>query len=286
MPVRERITPNTAKTQRRGGAGAVSGRMTKGDKEAFLQEVYRLYHHARFISPDPLELVYRYEDQHDREIAGLIASSLAYGRVSQILRSAEAALSRMGPSPRAYLEDTGVRDLREDFRGFRHRFTTGEELADLLVGARRVIRRYGSLGACFTSGVSARDDTVLPALASFVRELDPQVHVRISSLLPDPARGSACKRLHLYLRWMVRSDEIDPGGWTGVSPAKLVIPLDTHMYRICSSLGMTSRAQADGKTVLEITEGFRLLSPHDPVRYDFSLTRMGMRGESGRRWRI
>jgi uncharacterized protein (TIGR02757 family) len=184
----------------------------------------------------------------------------------------------MGPSPRDFLERTGEHDLREIFRGFRHRFTTDEELTGLLTGAQKAIRRHGSLGACFRAGLSRGDDTTLPALAAFVREVDPLAHERASSLLPDPARGSACKRLHLFLRWMVRSDEIDPGGWSGISPAKLLIPLDTHMYRICSSLGMTSRAQADGRTAREITEAFKTVAPRDPVRYDFSLTRMGMRG--------
>jgi uncharacterized protein (TIGR02757 family) len=279
MPVHAGNGPARAQERGARGRGCLEGSMSRPEALAFLQEVFRRYHHARFISPDPLELLYHYRDGFDREIVGLIASSLAYGRVGQIIKSSQAVLGRMGPSPRAFLEDTGERDLREIFRGFKHRFTTADELTDLLVGARAVIRRHGSLGACFLAGHSRQDDTTLPALAAFVRELDPQVRERASSLLPDPAKGSACKRLHLFLRWMVRSDEIDPGGWAGVPAAKLVVPLDTHMYRICSSLGMTSRAQADEKTAREITEGFRSVAPRDPVRYDFSLTRMGMRGE-------
>lgn len=279
VPVRAGSTPKRIKGQALGKRGLECG-AARSETRAFLQEVFRLYHHARFISPDPLELVLRYHDGLDREIAGLIASSLAYGRVGQIIKSAELVLGRMGPSPRAFLEDTGAGDLREIFRGFKHRFTTDEELTGLLAGAQAVIRRHGSLGACFLAGLSGHDDTTLPALAAFVRELDPHAHEHAGSLLPDPARGSACKRLHLFLRWMVRSDEVDPGGWGGISPAKLVIPLDTHMYRICTSLGMTSRSQADGRTALEITQGFRAVAPEDPVRYDFSLTRMGMRGEA------
>jgi uncharacterized protein (TIGR02757 family) len=266
-------------TRLKGGRGIRAGGRQGRKTRAFLQEVFELYHHPRFISPDPLELLYHYPDGADREIVGLVASSLAYGRVAQIIKSAKWVLSRMGPSPRTFLEDTKERELREIFSGFRHRFTTDLELADLLAGARRALARHGSLGACFLAGLSGHDDDTLPALAAFVRELDPRAGERPTSLLPDPARGSACKRLHLFLRWMVRSDEIDPGGWTGVSPAQLVVPLDTHMHRICTGMGLTSRAQADGKTVREVTRGFRAVAPHDPVRYDFSLTRMGMRGE-------
>ncbi len=263
---------------KRGRGGPGCGGLRPGTP-AFLREVFRQYHHARFISPDPLELVYLYHDPLDREIVGLIASSLAYGRVGMIIRSARSVLEPMGASPRAFLEETREEDLREIYRGFRHRFTTEGELTELLAGVRRAVGRYGSLEACFLAGLSGSDDTTRPALAAFVRKLDPRVHERPGSLLPDPGKGSACKRLHLFLRWMVRADEIDPGPWTGVSPAQLVVPLDTHMHRICSFLGMTARAQADEKTAREITGRFRAIAPRDPVRYDFSLTRMGMRGE-------
>lgn len=279
-PLESRTAQARAQARARGkrGRGRAGDGGLRPGTPAFLQEVFRRYHHARFISPDPLELVQLYHDPLDREIVGLIASSLAYGRVRTIIHSARNVLEPMGPSPRAFLEGTREKDLREIYRGFRHRFTTEEELTELLTGVRRVVGRYGSLEACFLAGLSGGDDTTRPALAAFVRELAPRVHERPGSLLPDPAKGSACKRLHLFLRWMVRADEIDPGLWTGVSPAQLLVPLDTHMHRICSSLGMTSRAQADEKTVREITGRFRAIVPQDPVRYDFSLTRMGMRG--------
>ena len=98
-----------------------------------------------------------------------------------------------------------------------------------------------------------------------------------SSLLPDPDRGSACKRLHLFLKWMVRVDAVDPGGWTVLPPSALVVPVDTHMHRIGLALGLTERGQADIRTALEMTEAFSLVRPDDPVRYDFALTRFGIR---------
>ncbi|MRR38115.1 DUF2400 family protein, partial [bacterium] len=123
------------------------------------------------------------------------------------------------------------------------------------------------------------------ALHAFTRAILPHAACgSTSSLIPDPGRKSACKRLHLYLRWMVRSDEIDPGVWTGISPDSLVVPLDTHMFRISGALGLTSRSQADEKAAREITAGFRKICPGDPVRYDFSLTRLGILGLNDFTW--
>ena len=256
--------------------------MTVSDtvREAFLRETFNRFHHPRYISPDPLEFVYHYDDPLDREIAGLVASALAYGRVAQVLKSVGKVLGKMGRSPRAFLAAAQEPDMWEVFRGFRHRFTTDRELVELLVGIQGVLRRHGSLQACFLSGLRAGDDTVGPALCAFVSELN--VHgdgKGRNSLIPVPEKNSACKRLHLYLRWMVRSDAIDPGVWADVSPERLIVPLDTHMFRTCRSLGMTTRAQADGNTALEITSAFREIEPGDPVRYDFSLTRIGIRRE-------
>ena len=246
-------------------------------RRAFLQETFERFHHAEYISPDPLQFVYLYDDPLDREIVGLIASALAYGRVAQVLKSVGLVLDNMGPSPRCFLEGTDESGLMERFSGFRHRFTTGRELAELLMGIRRIIKRHGSLQACFLAGLRPGADTVGPALAAFVRELGEPWGGEYNSLIPDPGKNSACKRLHLYLRWMVRSDAVDPGVWSGVSPAGLIIPLDIHMFRTCRSLGMTSRSQADARTALQITDAFREIEPEDPVKYDFSLTRIGIR---------
>lgn len=281
------VMNGTGKTDSRAVDGyGFTSRVNRGiaarDRRRILHAVYERFHRAEFISPDPLEVLYRYRDRLDREIAGIIASSLAYGRVAQILASVDTVLGRMGPSPRAFLEDTGSDDLREIFTGFKHRFTTDAELVAVLTGVRDTLRRHGSLQACFMRGIRAGDETTIPALAAFSRSLYPACGDESCSLIPDPARKSACKRLHLFLRWMVRCDEIDPGGWEYVDPAKLVIPLDTHMHRICRQLGMTERSQGDEKTALEITGVFREIMPEDPVRYDFSLTRLGMmKGDAG-----
>ena len=232
------------------------------------------------VHPDPLEFLYRYPDIADREVAGMVASSLAYGRVARILVSVSEVLKRMGDSPAGFLRNSTPRSLGHAFSGLKHRFTTGEEVAGMLLGVRRVIGRYGSLNACFARGLDPDDETVIPALTRFTSELTGSPGCSHGSLLPSPERGSACKRLHLFLRWMVRSDEVDPGGWTGVAPSRLVVPLDTHMHEISMALGLTRRKQADRRTALQVTAAFREVSPEDPVRYDFSLTRLGIRKDA------
>ena len=241
-----------------------------------LDQLYRFYNHRQFVHPDPLEFLYDYGNLRDREIVGLIASSLAYGRVAQILKSVFAVLERMKPSPFSFLQNTSRKRILSTFSDFRHRFTTGDELASLLWGTKQVIDSYGSLYACFCAGMHP-DDTVLPALSAFVGELKGGMTRERNSLLPSPRKGSACKRLNLFLRWMVREDRVDPGGWRKIPLDKLIVPLDTHMHRIGRLLKLTERKQADMRTALEITGRFRDLLPEDPVRYDFALTRLGIR---------
>jgi len=245
-----------------------------------LEALYARYNHRRYVHPDPLEFLYDYPDPPDREIAGLIASSLAYGRVAQILKSVSIILERMHHSPRLFLMETSQKKLQTAFSGFRHRFTTGEEVSALLLKTREQIEQHGSLYRSFLTCLSRDDDTVIPALSIFVKRFNGDKDDSKSSLMPAPDKGSACKRLNLFLRWMVRKDDVDPGGWDGIPASKLVIPLDTHMYRICSGLDMTCRKQADMQTAIEITEYFRDISPEDPVRYDFAITRLGIRKDA------
>ncbi len=239
--------------------------------------MYEAYNRREFVHPDPLELLYDYEDPRDQEIVGLLAASLAYGRVTQILASIRKVLSRLG-SPRSFLQRTGPHEIVDLFDDFRHRFTPGREISSLLVGMSRAIEVRGTLEQLFAAGMRAGDDSILPALAAFVDRLrdfagGPKT---CASLLSSPADGSACKRMNLFLRWMVRRDAVDPGPWTSVSPALLVVPLDTHLFRIAGRIGLTSRRQPNLKTAREVTGAFARMCPEDPVRYDFALTRLGI----------
>ncbi|MEW6614971.1 MAG: TIGR02757 family protein [Thermodesulfobacteriota bacterium] len=248
-------------------------------KKNVLDDLYARYNRREFVHPDPLEFLYHYEDIRDREIVGLVASALAYGRVQQILKSVSFVLQRMQPSPSLFLSHASREALLLDFAGFKHRFTTREDIVSMLLGIKGIIERYGSLQACFVAGINDCDSTILPAISAFAKELNTEQNGSPNSLLPSPTKGSACKRLNLFLRWMVRKDEVDPGGWDTVKASKLIVPLDTHMHRICLSLKITGRKQADIRTATEITAAFRTISPDDPVRYDFALTRLGIRNE-------
>jgi len=241
-----------------------------------LEGLYARYNHREYVDPDPLEVVLRYDDPRDREIVALIASSLAYGRVAQIVVSVSRIVDEMG-SPYDFLMNTTRRSLSMKYRRFKHRFTTGREVSGMLWNTRTAIEEYGSLEACFLTGLSDDDSNVVKALSQFVKRLRGGNGTYCPSLLPDVPKGSACKRLNLFLKWLVRKDAVDPGGWDMVDKSKLVIPLDTHMYRIGYALGMTKRRSADWKTALEITNGFRAIAPEDPTKYDFALTRIGMK---------
>jgi len=243
-----------------------------------IHTLYNQYNRRDYVHPDPLEFLYLYKEIRDREIVGLIASSLAYGRVKQILKSVSFVLDKMNPSPYVFITHSSYRSFCKAFEGFTHRFATGDHLAGLLWGIKNVIARFGSLNECFCHGLSPDDDTVIPAMIFFTGQLitgksEP------GHLVALPEKGSACKRMNLFLRWMVRKDSVDPGGWKNVPLSKLVIPLDTHMHKISLKLGLTAKKQANMNTALEITSCFRQLVPDDPVKYDFVLTRLGIRDD-------
>jgi len=229
---------------------------------------------------------------------GLVAACLAYGRVAQILASIgkvlaalnapgeasvrasarASARSSVRASPRAALQRMSEKEIRGRLEGFVHRFTPSRQMSSLLVGVKRAIEAYGSLEELFARGTARGQETILPALTAFVDKLRALCGGpgACPSLLSSPEDGSACKRLNLYLRWMIRRDAVDPGPWKLPLRAKLVVPLDTHLFRISTGIGLTARKQADMKTAVEITRRFAEVSPGDPVRYDFSLTRLGI----------
>lgn len=245
-----------------------------------LERLYGRYNKRRYIATDPLRFVYRYERQRDREVAALVASSLAFGKVNQIQRSVERILRPMGNHPADYLLDASSKTLKVDFRGFKHRWVSGDDMASLLTGVRNAIREYGSLKELFYAKLETLDPDIVPAASRFAEDIFSRSGGFNTCLLPSPRGKSACKKLNLFLRWMVRCDEVDPGGWNEVPPSMLIVPLDVHMHRISRQLGLTKRLAADLKTAREITGGFKRVAPEDPVKYDFALTRLGiLRGD-------
>jgi uncharacterized protein (TIGR02757 family) len=243
-----------------------------------LEDLYRRYNDRRYALQDPVRYIYACNTQADREVVGLVVALLAYGRLKQILRACDEATRRLGPSPAELLLGSTSTQLRSTTDGFCHRRVDAERFASVLEGLRAVLGSHGSLEACFGAHDDRRDDTVLSGLiglsAELVEAAGPLQHV-----VPCPRRGSACKRWHLFLRWMARSDEVDPGVWQSVSPARLIVPLDTHLWRLCRGLGLTRRRTCNLATALEVTRGFRRIHGADPVRYDFCLMHASVAGD-------
>ena len=240
-----------------------------------LEELYDRYNDRRYVHPDPLEFLYNYKDIRQREVAGIIASSLAYGQVKQILKSVSSVLDVLGPKPSRFICDADAVELQQKFSAFKHRFTTGAELAAFLYSTGHVIKKYGSLNACFKVFFNESRD-ILSAITGFSRELRLGDCKNYNSLVPMPNGKCAYKRVNLFLRWMVRRDNVDPGGWMDIPASKLIVPVDIHMHRIALQYGLTGRKQADIKTAIEITGSFKKFTPEDPVKYDFALTRAGI----------
>jgi uncharacterized protein (TIGR02757 family) len=241
---------------------------------------------------DPVELPRRYADPADAEVAGLVATAYAYGRADLFKPVVERILGAMGSSPAAFAERFARSPDAAAFPFATYRFNRPPDAAALVAAIGQVRARYGSLGdrfgALFRAG-GGGPAALRPALEAFARELREAPVVRpllrgrgprgLLHLLPDAGGAGACKRLNLYLRWMVRGpDGVDLGLWRGVPPSALLVPLDTHLLRIGRMLGLTARTDASWRTAEEVTAGLRAIDPDDPVRFDFPLCHLGMSG--------
>lgn len=241
------------------------------------------------LANDPLSYCHRYRRPEDQEIVGLIAASFAYGNVGTILKTLETIVGRMGDSPRRFVEEFEPKRGLALFAGFKHRFNDGRDLCALFLAARTMLEEADSIGDYFIGCYDAEAEDITPSLVSFTASVLAMDYSQIFGggqipadsyfpfFFPSPSAGSACKRLCMYLRWMARpADGIDLGLWRSIPPAKLIIPVDAHIRRICRYLGLTSRRQADWRMAQEITAALRLLDPADPVKYDFSLCHLGI----------
>jgi len=248
-----------------------------------LEKLYKRYNRRELISPDPLQFLYRYSDPADIEITAFLASALAYGRVQQIEKSLNNLLGRMGDSPSEFVINFD-KDKRQTLKDFKHRFTAGDDISDLLTLLRTIINRCGSIEQYFAMGYNPGDRNIIPALSEFCNSLL-DIHAAghkgqptrgLKYLLVSPAGGSACKRLNLFLRWMVRDDDVDTGLWKSIDQARLIVPVDVHMGRLCKILGLYDRKTVSLSAAAEITESFAEIEPADPVKYDFALSRIGI----------
>jgi uncharacterized protein (TIGR02757 family) len=251
----------------------------------------------RHLENDPLSFCHRYSDSLDQEIVGMVASSFAYGKVTSIKRSVEKILGELKPSPRAFIESFSPVSFRKSLAGFKHRFNDVEDLCALFLAMKNMIDQAGSIGAFFMRSYDNQAEDLTMTLVDFTSTILRMDYSSVFGteriptdsyfpfLFPSPASGSACKRLCMLLRWMVRpADGIDLGLWKDIPPAKLIIPVDAHIQRIARLLGLTSRSQADWRMAQQITAALKAFDPEDPVKYDFSLCHIGItEGCSGRK---
>lgn len=272
-----------------------------------LDQLVQRYHRSGFLSSDPLEFVHRYSDPWDQEAVALVSALLAYGNVKQIRRSVEALLARIEESPATFVrglsEPGKVKVAARKLDGFVHRFNRGEDLLVLLRLLSRSWKEHGSLGAHFVKGLRPDASNFGEALDALVQEWRSWAKSYSAGdsfgyLLTAPKDGSCCKRWCMFLRWMGRKDELDPGLWTRdgalastfpkgrfLASRQLVIPIDTHTGRISQYLGLTSRKSLGWLAALEVTESLKACNADDPVRYDFAIARLGILDQCQRKYR-
>jgi uncharacterized protein (TIGR02757 family) len=244
---------------------------------------------SRRLDSDPLTFAHHFTDADDREVVAFLAASLAFGRVASIRASVARVLEAMGPNPATFLEKWGEKPI-PSLKHFVHRWVSGKDVEDFLRMVKRARRARGSLGALFAAGDEEEEKTsgadYVSALSHLHRNLlsfssSSTTSRGLKFLLPVPESGSACKRSHLFLRWMIRTEGFDLGLWTGgrFTPARLLLPMDTHVHRIARYLGLTRRPVADLAAAREATGWLRRLNPGDPVAYDWALSRLGILAE-------
>ena len=254
----------------------------------------RLYREFDHLSSarDPVHIVRRFRAAEDREVVGFCAAGLAFGRVASVLSSIESLLGVMGPEPAAFVRDFDPAKGRVRLAPLVHRWIRGDDLAALILVLQRMLRESGSIQRFFLDGDDPAAPDIGPALDSFsTRALatdlrpaygrHPPARAGVCYFFPRPSAGSACKRLNLFLRWMVRKDVVDLGVWTKVSPARLIVPLDTHVIRLGQCLRLTRYRSPGWRMAEEITASLRAVDPSDPVRFDFSLCHVGMMNACG-----
>ena len=254
-----------------------------------LDHLYRTFDHPE-SAVDPVQLVRRYAAPADREVVAFCAAGLAFGRVAAVLDAVETVLEVLGPRPAAFVRHFDPARDAGALRPFVHRWIRGVDVIALLRVLQRMLAAAGSIERFFLEGDDPSAPDVGPGLTRFAAralavDLSPvyrdDARRRVAWFFPSPAGGSACKRLNLFLRWMVRRDAVDLGTWSGLPASRLIVPLDTHVIRVGRCLRLTRYRSPGWAMAREITDSLRRLDPGDPVRYDFSLCHLGMMDACG-----
>jgi uncharacterized protein (TIGR02757 family) len=267
--------------------------MSRRGKELapFLNALAKQYHSTSYLGSDPLQLVHEFDHAEDREIAALFCALLAYGNVKQIVASLRRLFAAMGKRPATFVQEMEWDSASAALRGFRHRFTDEWDILCLCWLLKQALQEHGTLEGLFLQGFDPAEIDLVNAAGKFIDNLQayefpPELERgsmlgkgSFKHLLPRADKGSACKRIHLWLRWMVRpADGLDLGLWTRIPAAKLVMPVDTHVLRIAQNLGIVKRKNGSLLAAREITQVLRAADPVDPVRFDFAICRLGILG--------
>lgn len=246
------------------------------------------YHYNAFdrtkLEPDPLQFLHMFNDERDIEIIGLITSVFAYGNVKQIENTIKKLLVIFDGKPYKYIKSFSNAPDTKIVLGINHRFYTNDDVVRLLIILSKEINNHSSIKNIFLKGYNFSDFNVKSAISNFSNHFLNSflqsfggISNGIKFMFPLPEKGSACKRMNLFLRWMVRKDELDFGLWNEIPASKLVIPVDTHIARICKQLNLTKRKNADWKMAEEITSNLKRFDPNDPIKYDFAICHIGIR---------
>jgi uncharacterized protein (TIGR02757 family) len=289
MPALSRRRPDHGVLNR--AAGLKPRPTTSPDLRAKLDTIYRTFDHVD-SALDPVHIVRRYATREDREIVGFCAAALAFGRVASVLQSVEALLRVMGPKPAEFVRRFDPARDAAPLMPLVHRWIRGRDLVALVLVLQRMLRDHGSIEGFFLAGDDPSSPDVRAALDSFsTRALATDLtaaygrrrpaRAGVAYFFPRPSAGSACKRLNLFLRWMVRNDAIDLAVWTRLAPSRLVVPLDTHVIRLGRCLRLTRYTSPGWKMAAEITASLRQMDAADPVRFDFSICHVGMMNACG-----
>jgi uncharacterized protein (TIGR02757 family) len=246
----------------------------------FLDDAVLHFNTPAFISSDPVQVPHRFSGRQDREITGFWTATLAWGQRKAIIQSAGRLITLMDGAPHDFILNHAESD-RARFLEFKHRTFQPTDTLWFLEFLQQWYRRHDSLETAFTQHLAATDPTVENALSGFHRLFfdHPDAPLRTRKHVATPERGSTCKRLNMFLRWMVRREpepRVDFGLWTGLRPGQLVVPLDVHVERVARRLGLLRRKQTDWKAALELTANLRAFDAEDPVKYDFALFGMGV----------
>jgi uncharacterized protein (TIGR02757 family) len=255
-----------------------------------LEQLYADYNRED-AATDPIQIVRRYAEPADQEIVGFCAAALAFGRVGGVINTVETLACILGPAPAQFVSRFDPAAPHPELRAMVHRWTRGVDIAALLWILRQMLERSGSIEGFFREGYrdaavdvgEALDSFSQRALALDVREVYGRMPARagVCYFFPRPSAGSGCKRLNLFLRWMVRHDGVDLGAWRTIPAAKLIVPLDTHVIRLGRCLQLTRYTSPGWRMAVEITAALRAIDPVDPVRFDFSLCHVGMMNACG-----